>query len=68
MNIVLVPYNWTRHIVVAIAVGTAALLTWWGTLMAASVFAPMFGFAVARCLSTSMARLAMAIMALGPPI
>jgi len=29
MNIYLVPYNWTRHVIVAIAASTGALLIWW---------------------------------------
>jgi hypothetical protein len=32
MNIYLVPYNWTRHVVVAVAAATTALLTWWTLL------------------------------------
>jgi len=28
MNIYLVPYNWTRHVVVSLAVGGAAIMTW----------------------------------------
>lgn len=29
MNIFLVPYNWTRHVAVALTVGGATLLAWW---------------------------------------
>lgn len=29
MNIYLVPYNWTRHVAVALTSGGAALATWW---------------------------------------
>ncbi len=29
MNIFLVPYNWTRHVAVALVVGGASLLAWW---------------------------------------
>ncbi len=29
MNIFLVPYNWTRHVVVSLVIGGFALLAWW---------------------------------------
>lgn len=32
MNIYLVPYNWTRHVVVALAAAAGALLLWWAFL------------------------------------
>lgn len=32
MNIYLVPYNWTRHVVVAIAAASGALMVWWAFL------------------------------------
>jgi hypothetical protein len=29
MNIVLIPHNWTRHVVIAFTTGAAALVVWW---------------------------------------
>lgn len=34
MNIFLVPYNWTRHVVLAIACGVGGFMAWWGFLHA----------------------------------
>ena len=32
MNIYLIPYNFTRYVVVGLYTGGAALMTWWLTL------------------------------------
>lgn len=40
MNIILVPYNWTRHVAVSFVVGSAALLVWWIALHVMVLSAP----------------------------
>ena len=41
MNIYLIPYNFTRHVVVGLYTGGAALLTWWLTLWVIVVLGPV---------------------------
>ncbi|MFT4621755.1 MAG: hypothetical protein ACI8PZ_000407 [Myxococcota bacterium] len=40
MNIYLIPYNWSRHVVVSLFLGAAALLTWWINLVLVVVVGP----------------------------
>jgi hypothetical protein len=43
MNIVLVPYTWTRHFAVALFTGSAALLAWWVMLFGTVHIRPILG-------------------------
>ena len=43
MNIVLVPYTWTRHLAVALFTGSAALVAWWVMLFGTVHVRPVIG-------------------------
>jgi len=40
MNIVLIPYTWTRHVAPGLVTGSVALFAWWGWLIYYTVLAP----------------------------
>ncbi len=41
MNIYLIPYTWSRHMIMALYTGAAALLTWWAVLQFIVVMGPV---------------------------